>query len=211
MKNNILKIIIFILLLIIAYPFFSAPSKSDVVKIVKNEINNEINKNKKGQFISEFFSSIFKTINSASSFLFYSFIVFTIITLVFIITLIILRNISSSKYISQITNAIKEEHKENVFDEKYFEELLKNDDFSKAIIYLHRCTIFYLLKNKIIFNKNMTNYSLYTRIKDNSTKNAFKKIYIISEKILFDDYSANNNDLYFCKDLYFNNFLTDKI
>ncbi len=211
MKKNFFKILLIILIIIFTYSLFSMPEKNEVEKTVKKEIKKEIDNNKRSQFISEFFLSIYNKIKSISSFLFYAIIVFIIVTVVFIITLIIIRNVSSSKYSAQMTSAIIEEHKESVFDKKYFEKLLKDNDLSTAIVYLHRCTIFYLLKNKITYNKNMTNYSLYTKIKDNSIKNAFKKIYIFSEKILFDDYSANNNDLTICKDLYYNNFITDKI
>ena len=194
----------------ISHPLFSVPEKNDVEKIVKNEIAKEINKNKRNQIISGFFSSIFKFIKSTSTFLFYMFIIFCAVTIVLVITQIIIRNVTTLKYTSQLNNAIIEEHKDAVFNEKIFKELINNNDFSKAIIYLHRCTIFYLLKNHITYNKNMTNYTLYQKIKDNSLKKAFQNIYIVSEKILFDDYIADNKDLSICRDLYYNNFLIEK-
>ena len=183
MKKYILKIFIFILILFFTIPLFSIPGKNDVEKIVKNEIEKEINKNKRNQIISNFFFSIFKMIRSSSTFLFYMFITFIIITIVLVITQIIVNNISTSKYASLLTNEIIQKHKETVFNEKTFEELIRNNDFSRAIIYLHRCTIFYLLKNKITYNKNLTNYTLYKKINDNSIKNAFQKIYKFSVKI----------------------------
>jgi hypothetical protein len=211
MKKIIFYTFIIILLISITIPIFSVPEKNDVEKTVKNQIEKELNKNKRNQLIGGFFSSIGKIINATSTFIFIAIIIFIVVTIVLIVTNIIIRNITTSKYAAQINNAIIEEHKETVFNENKFNELIKKNEFSKAIIYLHRCTIFYLLRNKITYNKNMTNFTLYNKIKDNSLKNAFKKIYISSEKILFDDYTADNSDLLACKDLYYKNFLIENI
>jgi hypothetical protein len=206
MNKYFIKILLIFLVLLFTINLFSVPEKKDVEKAVNKEIKKEIDKNKRNQFIRDFFSSIYKIFSNISTLISYSFIIFCIVIIGLIITFIIIRNASSSKYNSRFTNAIKEAYKESVYDEEYFQKLMLNNEYSKAIVYLHRCTIFYLIKNKLIYSKNITNNSLYKKIKNDSIKDAFKNIYVFSEKILFDDYEADNNDMNICKELYYKNF-----
>lgn len=75
------------------------------------------------------------------------------------------------------------------------------------MVYLHRCTIFYLIRQGILYNKNSTNFSLYLRVRDEKVREAFRQIYLVAEMVLFDDYRANERDLNMCKELFHQNFI----
>lgn len=53
----------------------------------------------------------------------------------------------------------------------------------------------------------MTNHDLLIQIKNDKIKDAFKYIYLQSEKILFDNYIANQIDYNDCKKMFIKYFL----
>jgi hypothetical protein len=81
------------------------------------------------------------------------------------------------------------------------------EDFDNAILYLHRMTILTLLQRKTLSSKNLTNYGILSRIKENTVKSAFKLIAETSEQILFDRCHATPADYTRCKNAFWQCFL----
>jgi hypothetical protein len=92
------------------------------------------------------------------------------------------------------------------FSIKKLDQYLTEKKYSEAILYLHRSTLFYLKKQKLIMNKNRTNRDAYKMINNPSLKETFKKIYTISEKILFDGHRASKIEFERCYQIYQKNF-----
>lgn len=201
------KLFLILTFLFIFFYIFPVPEKADVDKAVKKEIENQIKINKRLALLGDMIRKIFnKAPNNVFKIIFDIIIVFVIAVIVFSIIYFILRSISSRQYLENKTKNLKINNQEIVFDKKYLNELLSDKEYSLAVLYLHRCSIYYLIKNKITYNKNLTNYSLCIKIKDPEMKEAFKGIYSLSEKILFDSYNASYDDINQCKEIYFNNF-----
>jgi hypothetical protein len=181
-----------------------------VKKAVEKEITAHNKNNESIQYWSQIFESIFKGIANSGT-LIKAAVIFIISLFIFIILFFLLRNIFFRSYRSKKSAELEIKNESSVFDTAALEKLVNENKFSDAIIYLHRCSVFYLIKTRIIYSSNMTNSSIYYKIQITDQKNAFKNIYGFSEKILFDEYKALHDDLLICRDAYMKYFIKESI
>jgi hypothetical protein len=195
--------------LFISFSLFSAPEKKDVEKAVNDEIAYQIKSNESGQYWMKLIQNIFESLFKMRSIkdIFFVIFIFIISFLVFMLLFFLLRNITSVNYRSQKTNELEVKHESSIFDIKQLETFIGKGDYSGAVLYIHRCSVFHLMKNQTIFNSNLTNFTIYMKITDNGLKETFRQISAVSEKILFDDYKAVSDDADFCRKLYTSNFI----
>ncbi len=193
--NKILILFLIVILLAGCSRLFNLkpPDDKRVREAVSQIKNEEIAKNKANNFASQLIDDISKWLKSNSFWIKMVAVAMSIAVLI-VIVFFVVRHIFSQKYVYQRNIELKKEISSINYDEKYLNKLISDRDYSKALLYLHHYSIFYLVTNKITYKKNMTNRDFYKKIKDKNQAMVFKKIYLICEKILFDDYKATEYD-----------------
>ena len=71
--------------------------------------------------------------------------------------------------------------------------------YSEAILYMYRTSLNDISRSGFQYSKGMTNIMIWNGIKKDELRPAFKKIFTIAERILFDSYEAVKEDYAFCK------------
>ena len=174
-RKSISKSLFFILLLslLISHVLYAEPGNSLIKKEVAIEIQKEIEKNKNYQFITGFIKHFFQPV----SWLGYLFGSILFAAIIIILIFILFQTLSYRRSEISRIHKLEKEHKETRYDAGYLENLEANKDYSKAIVYIHKCTIFYFLASKLTYKKNLTNLSFYRLIKNKELKKAFRYIY----------------------------------
>ncbi|OHD24603.1 MAG: hypothetical protein A2086_11485 [Spirochaetes bacterium GWD1_27_9] len=205
-KTN--KVIFFLFFFFLFFSCSQAvePTKDQIDKVVDKMKQEEIDKTKFNQFIAKFFIKILEKLKYGKNLINLA-LLFLLSTFLFILFFFLIRFFTQKRYSYHKDSELKKEFKRFVFDKEYLEKLINDTQYSEAILYLHKCTIFYLMQKEIVFKKNMTNFDYYLKVKDKKFAVPFKTIYSFSEKILFDNYSAKKDDLVVCKNLYDEYFL----
>jgi len=72
--------------------------------------------------------------------------------------------------------------------------LLTAGDYSGAVLYLHRGTLYILRDRREISTLNLTNWNIERSIRDPARREAFRRIARLAERILFDRFSAAEKD-----------------
>ena len=185
------------------------PQKSDIKKIINQIKDEEISKIKLNKFISDLFKHVISWIKNKKNFI-KIFVICCVIIITLTISFFLIRFFISKKYAYREKEILKKKFIITTYDKLHLKKLLNQKDFSQAIIYLHHCSIFYLLTKKTAYKKNMTNYDYYHKINDNNMAKAFKKIFVLSEKILFDNYIAKIKDFEICNIGFNEHFIVNK-
>ncbi len=132
-----------------------------------------------------------KNITTAVIILIITIIVVTIIYFIF-------SNISFNVYGTIKTIETGEKLELISFDQEIIDSYIKDRKYPEAVVYLHRCSALELVRLGVNYNKNMTNLMLFFKIKAPELQQAFRNIYEIAEKVLFDNYPAAEKDFAYC-------------
>lgn|GEM_PF-2538736 len=183
-------------------PFkIKTPESTEVKKTINEIIEKKKKEIQKQNFLNDLIynlvSDIGKWLSNIKTIIKFISILLGVMIVQIIIYLIIRYN-TTKKYRYKNTEKIKKDFINIEFNEKHLKKLINENDYNKAILFLHHYSIFYLISNKITYKKNMTNYDYLKKINDIKQQEVFKKIYTVSEKILFDDYIADKNDFEEC-------------
>jgi hypothetical protein len=214
MENKNLKInFIFLILLIIFCTGCGNIMKFKKDKPDMNKVNATVEKLKNDELVKAKFNNYIRDLFRRSAAFLGSkknlIIIMSIacgIILLSVILFFVLRYVFSVKYSAKKNIELKKEFNEFVFDKEYFKKLSDEKKYSEAVLYLHRYSIFYLIQNKIAYRKNMTNNEFYKKINNPEIAGIFRKIYLVSEKILFDNYEAGESDYEYCSNGFFTVF-----
>ncbi|MBN1525793.1 MAG: hypothetical protein JW904_15050 [Spirochaetales bacterium] len=119
---------------------------------------------------------------------------------------LLIRFITGKRHIKASRDIIEDTYAELKFQPEKLAALVKNQEYGKAICYLHNATILILIAEKILRAKNLTNRSVHAAIKDSGQQEAFSRIAQESERVLFDGYDALKSDYEECFLLFKANF-----
>lgn len=212
MKTNLKKIIFLFLFIFLFQNLFIVSSTIDK-KIIKDKLEeilqDDLKRDKANNFIFYMLKELFKNLFSLKKIV-RAVIYITIVIAVILITYFIIRFIVTKNYYTKKNNTLKNSFKGQnfIFDKNTLNNLINMERYSESVLYLHRSTIFFLIKNEIVYKKNMTNYDFFVRIKNKDMAEGFRTIYRICEKILFDDYEADKDDYILTKNNYDRYFRT---
>jgi hypothetical protein len=208
--NNLHLKFIIIMLAVIFYSGCSNIIKFKKDKPDFNKVNAAVERIKNEEILKARFNNYIRDLFRRTAALFGSkknlIIILSIAGAVVIISVtlfFLIRYIFSMKYSASKNIDLKKEFNELLFDKNYLKKILDEKKYSEAILYLHRYSIFYLIQNKIAYKKNMTNHEFYKKITNPELAEIFKKIYVASEKILFDNYRAEGSDYENCSNGFF--------
>lgn len=179
----------------------TTPPTAHDVEIVKESIKQKLlSQNKKIQF-SSLFDNNLKDFLQSKKMIIRIIVIFIAVSFIITVILLLLRYFITNRQI-KLNNNFKQlnNNKASLFkNTQDIHQLVEDGNYNEAILLLHYHSIFFLLQNHVVYIKNMTNFDFFRKIKDKKDiAEAFKIIYKISEKIVFDNYKANFNEYEKC-------------
>jgi len=77
-------------------------------------------------------------------------------------------------------------------------KLASEGKFSDAVLYLYRASILNISKSGLPYSKGMTNFMVYTGIKNPELRDSFKNICDFADRVLFDSHEASGGEYKAC-------------
>lgn len=162
---------------------------------IKKEIIKEYNTI---EFIEYFIEKLFEDLKNVTTLLKILLILFCV-TITILILYFLLKNIFRKKIVYKAN--IDKNKNEEIFNKKFLENLLKCGKYSESILYIYNSLIKIFKNKNYIYKYNATNKEIYNKLEKELAEN-FREIYKIAEKILFNNYFADNNEAIFCYNIF---------
>lgn len=195
MKNNKIITVIFIFILIQGCNVFQkTPGREEVKKSAGEIVKTleKINNTGKGKpVLINIGPAVLKNISTA-------FIILILTSFAVALVYFISERVSLRVY-----GKIGERQREEILEISPYDpgipgKLALEKKFSEAVLYIYRAALSNIARLGIPYGKGMTNMMIYGCIEKQEARNAFRNIFTIAEKVLFDAHPAIEEEYLFC-------------
>jgi hypothetical protein len=170
------------------------PDQATVDRALDSIVTEQQEKNRRIQFRKKLITAIAERLRSSREAIRFAFLLL-VITVGLILCYFAVKLVMGLHFKKRKIEVIMEDnHQKTGFNSNLVEGFIENGDWTLAILNMHRDTIVHIMDKELAWSRNMTNLDYRNRLPDRQLADAFMVIAGVSEKILFDDYKANESD-----------------